>query len=150
MCRSFLDVAVQPSLAGRLPHSHPRTGRDRQSREALQSTLPLQTPLGGSTPSSSCTLSLYHHHHGSVKIPVGAKGWGGDRVSRHPSSTGLRFSPMATTPPPSPPPWVNIYFWQIQEAARRKSSLAGEMGFSLFVILQLPGPAPRDEPTITL
>ena len=78
----------------------------------------------------------------------GSEGLGGDRVSRHPSSTGLRFSPMATTPPP--PPWVNIYFWQIQEAARRKSSLAGEMGFSLFVILQLPGPAPRDEPTITL
>ena len=67
---------------------------------------------------------------------------GGDRVSRHPSSTGLRFSP--------PPPWVNIYFWQIQ-LRQEGNPLWPEKWDSAFLSFCSSHPAAtRDEPTITL
>ena len=53
-------------------------GREQQSTVGLQSTLPVQSPLGAVHPRLRPSLaSSGPHRHCPVKIPVGAKGWRG-------------------------------------------------------------------------
>ena len=116
-------------------------------------------PLGGRTYTQSPRSSSFGGHSPSslpppataaVKIPVGAKGCQGSRVSR-PFFNRIKIFPRWTMDgPPSPPPlaWVNIYFSQIREEQegnplwQQKWDSVG----CLFVIFQ---PATQDEPTIT-
>ena len=112
MCRSFLDVG--PTKPGRQTPSFPPP---HWQRPAIKGGFAINPPTADA-PRGQYTLLVLHPRPPLPPPPRpcqntgGSEGLGGDRVSRHPSSTGLRFSPMATTPPP--PPWVNIYFWQIQ------------------------------------
>ena len=120
---------------------------------------PRPEPLGSRTYTQSPRSSSFGGHHGpsslpppataAVKIPVGAKGCQGSRVSR-PFFNRIKISPRWTMdgPPPPPPAWVNIYFSQIREEQegnplwQQKWDSVG----CLFVIFQ---PATQDEPTIT-
>ena len=160
--RIFLVLAV-----GRLSHCRPRTGRELgnhgvafwQSRGGFAINLSARSPLGAvHTPrvldpllSVATVLPPYHRlTTAAVKIPVGAKGCQGSRVSR-PFFNRIKIFPRWTMDGPSPPPppaWVNIYFSQIREEQegnplwQQKWDSVG----CLFVIFQ---PATQDEPTIT-
>ena len=130
-----------------------------QSRGGFAINLSARSPLGAvHTPrvldpplSVATVLPPYHRlTTAAVKIPVGAKGCQGSRVSR-PFFNRIKIFPRWTMDGPSPPPppaWVNIYFSQIREE-QEGNPLCQQKWDSvgcLFVIFQ---PATQDEPTIT-